>query len=166
MQCPRCQHTSTRVLESRVPKDGKSVRRRRECIRCSFRFTTYEKVEETPLLVVKRDGTHEPFDRERLLTDINRACEGIDAMQGRTKGIVDEIERQLQRRADGEISQSDLADLALSALRRHSEIAYLRFAIAYHRYQSLQEVEELIAALNALRVHPPREGDASLAVSS
>jgi len=164
MQCPKCQNTNTRVLESRVPKDGKSVRRRRECLHCGQRFTTYERVEEMPLLVVAPNGSREPFDRQRLVTALETACQDIADIDS-AEEIADAIEQHLQRNNESEIPQSRLDESILEALRRRNEVAYLRFAIAHYRYQTLQEVEDLIATLNKLRAQPPRGGGSSVAIS-
>ncbi len=139
MRCPSCQHPDNRVLESRSAESGQSIRRRRECLQCGHRFTTYERIEFIPITVVKRDGQRESFDRSKLLRGIVRACEktGIAASQQET--IVDEIESDLQQRAVREIASNEIGELVLESLRALSEVAYIRFASVYRQFRGIRD---------------------------
>ncbi len=144
MQCPFCQHTDSRVLESRSAEAGQSVRRRRECLACSRRFTTYERIEFVPIIVIKRDGKRESFDRSKLLRGVVTACgkTGISAAQIET--LVDDIEAELQQRAVREVTSSEIGEAVLIQLKQLSEVAYVRFASVYRQFQGIRDfVEEL-----------------------
>ena len=117
MQCPACQNTDSRVLESRSADAGKSVRRRRECLNCDFRFTTYERVETVPITVLKRNGNREVFSRSKLLNGITRACEKTRIQSNKIKSIVDELELQLQQRNVRELDSSEIGEMVLEHLR-------------------------------------------------
>ncbi|QEY32119.1 transcriptional regulator NrdR [Synechococcus sp. RSCCF101] len=162
MECPSCQHTDSRVLESRAADGGRSVRRRRECLNCTFRFTTYERVETVPITVVKRDGARETFNRSKLLHGLLRACEKTGLETGRLDMVVDDIELLLQQRGSREVSSLEIGELVLEKLRCISEVAYVRFASVYRQFQG---VSDFVAALDGLhRDEPPETGAASLAM--
>lgn len=148
MRCPFCQYTDNRVLESRSAEAGQSVRRRRECLRCERRFTTYERIEFVPITVIKRDGDRESFDRFKLLRGIVRACEksGISSVQ--LENLVDEIEAELQQRAVREVNSYEIGELVLQSLRHLSEVAYIRFASVYRKFQGIRD---FVDTLNHLR---------------
>lgn len=139
MRCPFCQHTDNRVLESRSAEAGQSVRRRRECLKCSRRFTTYERIEFVPITVVKRNGDRESFDRSKLLRGVIRACEKTGVLQKQIEALVDEIEAELQQQAVREIASSDIGDLVLHNLQNLSEVAYIRFASVYRKFQGIRD---------------------------
>ncbi|MEM1256103.1 MAG: transcriptional regulator NrdR [Cyanobacteria bacterium P01_H01_bin.21] len=149
MQCPFCQHPSNRVLESRSAESGRSIRRRRECLKCNSRFTTYERIEYVPITVVKRTGNRELFNRSKLLRGIVRACEktGIDA--ARLETIVDNIEADLQQRATREIASEDIGELVLEQLRPLSEVAYVRFASVYRQFTGIRDFADALSHLEA-----------------
>ncbi|MGD1948856.1 MAG: transcriptional regulator NrdR [Leptolyngbyaceae cyanobacterium] len=149
MQCPFCQHPSNRVLESRSAESGRSIRRRRECLKCNSRFTTYERIEYVPITVVKRTGSRELFNRSKLLRGIARACEktGIDA--ARLETIVDNIEADLQQRATREIASEDIGELVLEQLRPLSEVAYVRFASVYRQFTGIRDFADALSHLEA-----------------
>jgi transcriptional repressor NrdR len=147
MQCPSCQHTDSRVLESRAADSGRSVRRRRECLNCDFRFTTYERVETVPITVVKRNGCRETFNRSKLLHGLLRACEKTGLEPARLEGVVDEIEVTLQQRSSREVSSNEIGELVLEQLRGMSEVAYVRFASVYRQFRS---VSDFVATLEGL----------------
>lgn len=151
MRCPFCQFTDNRVLESRSAEAGQSVRRRRECLRCERRFTTYERIEYVPITVIKRDGDRESFDRFKLLRGIVRACEktGISSVQ--LENLVDEIEAELQQRAVREVNSQEIGELVLHHLRHLSEVAYIRFASVYRKFQGIRD---FVDTLNHLRSDP------------
>ncbi|MBE9172426.1 transcriptional regulator NrdR [Cyanobium sp. LEGE 06143] len=147
MQCPSCQHTDSRVLESRAADTGRSVRRRRECLNCAFRFTTYERVETVPITVVKRNGSRETFNRAKLLHGLLRACEKTGLEPARLELLVDEIELQLQQRSCREVTSADIGELVLQQLAEMSEVAYVRFASVYRQFQG---ISDFVAALERL----------------
>ena len=123
MQCPACQNTDSRVLESRSADTGKCVRRRRECLNCDFRFTTYERVETVPITVIKRSNAKETFSRSKLINGLNRACEKTSISNNKIELIVDEIELQQQQRNPKEINSSELGELILLHLKPINEVA-------------------------------------------
>lgn len=139
MRCPFCQYTDNRVLESRSAEAGQSVRRRRECLRCERRFTTYERIEYVPITVIKRDGERESFDRYKLLRGIVRACEKIEIPATQLETLVDEIEGELQQRAVRDVNSSEIGELVLENLRGLSEVAYIRFASVYRKFQGIRD---------------------------
>jgi transcriptional regulator NrdR len=148
MQCPSCQHTDSRVLESRSADGGRSVRRRRECLNCDFRFTTYERVETVPITVVKRNGHRETFNRSKLLHGLLRACEKTGLEPARLEGVVDEIELQLQQRSGREVTSAEIGELVLEQLSGMSEVAYVRFASVYRQFQGVSDFVATLEGLN------------------
>ncbi|MBZ8179409.1 transcriptional regulator NrdR [Oscillatoria salina] len=147
MQCPYCQHTESRVLESRSTEGGQSVRRRRECLCCKHRFTTYERIEFVPITVIKRDKRRESFDRSKLLRGIVRAMEKTGISYQRIEELVDEIEAQLQQRSGREVTSSEIGELVLAYLRQESEVAYIRFASVYRQFQGIKDFIETLKHL-------------------
>ena len=139
MQCPACQNTDSRVLESRSADAGRSVRRRRECLNCNFRFTTYERVETVPISVVKRNLAKETFSRSKLTNGLTRACEKTTITSHKIELIVDEIETQLQQKNLKEISTSDLGEMVLTQLKEINEVAYVRFASVYRQFNGIND---------------------------
>ena len=164
MQCPSCQHTDSRVLESRSADSGRSVRRRRECLNCDFRFTTYERVETVPITVVKRNGHRETFNRSKLLHGLLRACEKTGLEPARLEGVVDEIELQLQQRSGREVKSAEIGELVLDELSGMSEVAYVRFASVYRQFQGVADFVATLEGLNS-RVVGRREQAAVAAIS-
>lgn len=156
MQCPFCQHTDRRVLESRSAESGQSVRRRRECLRCKRRFTTYERIEFVPVTAIKRNGQREPFDRFKLLRGIVivRACEKTGVPMARLDALVDDIEAQLQQRAVREVRTVEIGELGLEQLQPISEVAYVRFASVYRQFQGIRDFVETLERLQSDRVDP------------
>jgi transcriptional repressor NrdR len=149
MQCPYCQHTDSRVLESRSTEAGQSVRRRRECLCCKHRFTTYERIEFVPVTVIKRDGKRESFDSSKLLRGIVRACEKTGIPQRRLEGLVDEIEAEVQQRFGREVTSHEIGELVLQYLRSESEVAYVRFASVYRQFQGIRDFVETLERLKS-----------------
>lgn len=148
MRCPYCMHNGTRVLDSRPVNDCKSIRRRRECEECQRRFTTFEMVEETPLLVIKKDGMREEFSREKILRGIIRACEKRPVPLETLEGIVDQIERELRNSGQAEVQSKDVGELVMNALYEVDEVAYVRFASVYRQFKDInvfvKELEDLL----------------------
>ncbi len=149
MQCPSCQNTDSRVLESRSADAGKSVRRRRECLNCDFRFTTYERVETVPITVLKRNGNKEVFNRSKLIKGLTRACEKTEIEGNKVKLIVDKLELQLQQRNTREVNSSEIGELVLEHLKGVSEVAYVRFASVYRQFHGINDFVETLETFKA-----------------
>lgn len=147
MLCPNCQHTESRVLESRSTEAKQSIRRRRECLRCKQRFTTYERIELVPITVIKRDGSTESFDRFKLIRGIIRACEKTNVTHQKIENMVDEIEATLQQSVEREFSSNEIGELVLKYLRQESEVAYIRFASVYRQFQGIKDFIETLDRL-------------------
>lgn len=151
MQCSYCQFTDSRVLESRSTEAGQSIRRRRECLRCKHRFTTYERVEFVPVTVIKQDGRREFFDRAKILRGIVHACQKTGLAPETLEAIVDEIEAQLQARTVREVTTAEIGELVLAELRPLSEVAYVRFASVYRQFQGIRDFVDTLDRLQAGR---------------
>jgi transcriptional repressor NrdR len=147
MRCPVCHHADNRVLESRSAESGQSVRRRRECLKCGYRFTTYERIEFVPITVIKRDGERESFDRSKVLCGIVRACEKTEISELQMEAAVNEIESELQQRVVREIPSSEIGELVLQQLKSLSEVAYIRFASVYRQFQGIRDFVETLDQL-------------------
>ncbi len=139
MQCPYCDNEDTRVIDSRLSEGKDAIRRRRECLTCSKRFTTYERREPLRLMVIKRDGGREPFDRAKLLEGISKACAKRQVPEEEIEFIVDEIEAELRERRRHEVTSRRLGDMALVRLRRLDMVSYLRFASVYRQYTDVDQ---------------------------
>ena len=148
MHCPNCQHTESRVLESRSTESGQSIRRRRECLNCKQRFTTYERIELVPITVIKRDRSRESFDRAKLLRGILTACEKTTVSHQKAEAIVDGIEAKLQQNSGKEFSSNEIGELVLQSLQYENEVAYIRFASVYRKFQG---IKDFIETLNHLQ---------------
>jgi transcriptional repressor NrdR len=149
MKCPFCESVEDKVLESREAEEGKSVRRRRECLACRGRFTSYERIEERPLFVIKRDGRREQFSRDKIVKGILHACEKRPVSIEGIESIVDEIERELHREAGREVLSSKIGELVMEKLQQADKVAYVRFASVYRKFEHisefLKEVKEITA---------------------
>ena len=139
MNCPFCGDSDNRVVDSRDVRSGSEVRRRRECSECGKRFTTYERVDELPTTVVKRDGRRESFDREKLLTGLLRACEKRPVPRRDLVAIVDVVESTLAARDISEMSTEEIGNLVIEELRRLDQVAYVRFASVYRRFEDVNQ---------------------------
>ncbi|MGC9518065.1 MAG: transcriptional regulator NrdR [Desulfuromonadaceae bacterium] len=139
MKCPFCSCDETRVIDSRLGKEGNNIRRRRECIACERRFTTYERVEEILPMVVKKDGRREPFDRSKITAGIRRACEKRPIPIETIEKMVDRLEMQLQESSEREIQASVIGEAVMQALHDLDEIAYVRFASVYRQFKDINE---------------------------
>lgn len=148
MRCPACQHNGTRVVDSRPVDDNKEIRRRRECEACAFRFTTFEKIEETPLIVVKKDGSREEFSREKILRGLIRACEKRPIELSTLESIVHSIENELRRLGQSEVQSEVVGEMTMARLSVIDEVAYVRFASVYRQYQ---DINVFITELKELR---------------
>lgn len=151
MKCPYCGHEDDKVLDSRSIREGEGVRRRRECLRCARRFTTYEQVEEMRLVVVKKDQRREPFDRSKILKGMLTACEKRPVSVAQMECAVDEIERAVYNRGDKEISSVEIGDMVISKLRRLDKVAYIRFASVYREFEDVTQFKELVEVLEPTR---------------
>ena len=148
MKCPFCDNPDTKVIDSRPTEEGHAIRRRRGCDRCSRRFTTYEKVEETILMVVKKDGKRDAFDRNKLLRGITRACEKRPVSLATMEGMVEEIERKLNNMMEKEVASDYIGELVMDELKKVDEVSYVRFASVYRQFTDvntfMKEIEKLI----------------------
>ena len=148
MKCPFCSHAETKVLESReTGADMEHTRRRRECLKCEKRFTTYERVEQSPLIVIKKDGTREQFDRSKLRRAITIPCQKRAITQDQIEQMVDEIELELRQRDNAEIPSKDIGDLIMKKLKRTDKVAYIRFASVYREFTDLKTFEKELGKL-------------------
>lgn len=137
MRCPACQYNGTRVVDSRPVDDNKEIRRRRECESCSYRFTTFERIEETPLIVVKKDGSREEFSREKVLRGLIRACEKRPVPLEKLEAIVMKVEKDLRRIGNPEVSSKDVGEMVMDLLAKEDEVAYVRFASVYRQFKDI-----------------------------
>ena len=151
MQCPSCQNTDSRVLESRSADSGKSVRRRRECLNCDFRFTTYERVETTPITVLKKSGAKELFNRTKIINGLNRACEKTLINGSKIEFIVDEIELVLHQGVCKEIKSIEIGEMVLTHLKDINEVAYIRFASVYRQFNGINDFMKTLEALKPIK---------------
>ena len=147
MQCPYCDFQDTRVIDSRLSEGKDAIRRRRECISCEKRFTTYERREPLRLVVIKRDGTREPFDRAKLRAGITKACAKRPVPEKEIEYMVDEIEAELRERRRHEVTSRRLGDMALVRLRRLDMVSYLRFASVYRQYTDVDQFRSELVRL-------------------
>ncbi|MEB3357581.1 MAG: transcriptional regulator NrdR [Synechococcales bacterium] len=153
MRCPFCQYPHNRVLESRSAESGQSVRRRRECLECKRRFTTYERIEFVPVTVIKRNGDRESFDRSKLLRGIARACEKTGITSVQQENLVDEIEAELQQRSVREVNSNEIGELVLHYLQQLNEVAYIRFASVYRKFQGIRDFVDTLDHLQQADTH-------------
>jgi len=147
MKCPFCRHEEDKVVDSRSSGEGHLIRRRRECLKCGRRFTTYERVEEVPLMVIKKDGRREPFDRKKALAGILKACEkrpiGMDVLEA----MVDKIERALEKKFEREVESSRIGELVMKKLHDIDDVAYVRFASVYRQFKDVTQFTEEVKNL-------------------
>ena len=164
MKCPFCHETENRVIDSRLSKDSNMIRRRRECSKCSRRFTTYERVEEMMPLVVKKDGRRETYERIKIINGLKRACEKRPVSINTIEAIADRIERNLQERGEKEILSSVIGEATMRELHDTDEVAYVRFASVYRSFKDINEfmveLEELLKErkeISAARISASRQ---------
>lgn len=148
MKCPFCGYAESKVLDTRSCDDGSKIRRRRECLSCAKRFTSYETIELLPIIVIKRDNTREPFDRNKLMNGILRACQKRPISVETVQNIVDEIEYALQNKLESEVSSSEIGEMTMEKLKSIDDVAYVRFASVYRQFGDLntfmKELKKLI----------------------
>ena len=139
MKCPYCGHKEDKVIDSRASSENDSVRRRRECLKCQRRFTTYEHIEEIPLMVIKKNGQRQPFDRNKLIAGILKSCEKRPISVSKIEHLVDSIERALQRKHDKEVKSAQIGEMVVKKLHEIDEVAYVRFASVYREFKDVTE---------------------------
>ena len=139
MKCPFCQKSINKVVDSRLSQNGKSIRRRRECLKCKKRFTTYEYIEKTPLMVIKKDGRREPFDRNKLLSGIVKACEKRPISMEQLEKLVNVIDLSLQKDFHREVRSKEIGELVMKRIYALDEIAYVRFASVYRQFKDVNQ---------------------------
>lgn len=147
MRCNQCQATDTKVIESREVAEGESIRRRRECIQCQNRFTTYERIEKPQLIVVKNDGTRQMYSREKLLAGLYRACEKTAVTSVQIEKLVNDVERALYANGDSEIPSRKVGEEIIERLAEIDEVAYVRFASVYRRFKDLASFEKELSKM-------------------
>lgn len=147
MKCPFCNHPESKVIDSRESKKGLSIRRRRECLSCRKRFTTYEKIEEIPYMVVKKDGSRQPFDGQKLLRGLLKACEKRPIPVRKLEEIVEDIENRVQERQDKEIMVAEIGRLVMDRLKDLDQVAYVRFASVYREFKDVMEFKQELETL-------------------
>jgi len=149
VRCPFCENIDTKVIDSRPTEEGQAIRRRRECDNCKKRFTTYEKIEEIPMMVVKKDGSREVFDRNKVLNGVIKACEKRPVSMSDIDRIVDEIERGLSNMMEKEIESRVIGEVIMDQLKGIDEVAYVRFASVYRQFKDINTfISELEKLLN------------------
>jgi len=155
MKCPFCGYKEDKVVDSRATAEESAVRRRRECLKCGKRFTTYEYVEEVSLMVIKKDGRREPFDRKKLLSGIMKACEKRPVSIEKMEDIATSIERTIQRKSDREVSTQGIGELVMEKLRLLDDVAYVRFASVYRQFKDVSQfMKELKVILDKEKRKP------------
>jgi transcriptional repressor NrdR len=149
MKCPYCGEVDNKVIDSRLSKDGNVIRRRRECIICSRRFTTYEHIEEIPIMIIKKDGRREVFSREKVRSGMKRACEKRDISMNIIEEFIDELERDLRETGEKEIPAAEVGEKIMSRLHELDDVAYVRFASVYREFKDVNDfVDELKSLLS------------------
>lgn len=147
MKCPFCAYTESKVIDSRPAEEGSTIRRRRECLSCKKRFTTYEIIERMPLVVIKRDGSRQSFDRVKLINGMVRACEKRPVTLAQLEAIADDIEQELQSHLEREISTAEIGEMVMNHIRSVDEVAYVRFASVYRSFKDINTFMEELTKL-------------------
>lgn len=147
MKCAQCSSTDNKVVESRDVAEGEAVRRRRECLKCGYRFTTYERVERPNLVVIKRDGTRELFSRHKLMSGLQHASEKTSLSSLQLENFVAAIERELYGRGEPEITSTDIGELVMQGLSKLNEVAYVRFASVYRKFRDISSFEKELSRI-------------------
>lgn len=147
MRCPACGHEDDKVVDSRAVRDGQGVRRRRECIACNERFTTYEFIEKTPVLVIKKDGRREPYSREQVLSGLMKSCEKRPVSRAQLEDLLDEVENELFGDSRAEVSSKEIGEAAMNGLQKIDDVAYVRFASVYRSFRDVNQFMEELRTL-------------------
>lgn len=156
MRCPFCRHHDSKVVDSRDSGDGDAIRRRRECLECQRRFTTYERVDVAMPMIVKKDGTREPYERSKILAGLRKACEKRPVSVDSIEATADAVERAVQEAGTAEVSSSVVGEAVVSSLKDLDDVAYVRFASVY---KSFRDIDEFMSALETLVKERGRSGD-------
>ena len=158
MRCPYCGHIEDKVVDSREAKDGDSIRRRRECLSCGRRFTSYERIDEIPFMVVKKDGRREPFDRGKIIVGLSRASEKRPISYSQLEAIADEVEKNVQDSLDREIPTVDIGKIIMRRLKALDKVAYVRFASVYLEFEDVSAfMTELKDLVRSRETTPPKK---------
>lgn len=158
MRCPFCAHIEDKVVDSRESKDGDSIRRRRECLKCGKRFTSYERIDEIPFMVIKKDGRRETFERNKIMAGLLRACEKRPISAAQLESIVDEVEKAVMDSAEREVSTSDIGKIIMKRLKALDKVAYVRFASVYLEFEDVSEfMDELKYLVRSRNDEEPRK---------
>ena len=153
MRCPYCSYSESKVIDSRPAEEGTTIRRRRECLSCGKRFTTYEIIERLPLLVVKRDGSRQSFDKNKLVNSMLKSCEKRSVKLEQIEAVAEDIEQTLQSGLDREVSTSVIGEMVMDRLKELDEVAYVRFASVYRQFKDIQSfMEELKRLLESKKL--------------
>ena len=147
MRCPYCEYTESKVIDSRPTDEGNSIRRRRECLKCEKRFTTYEQIESIPIIIIKKDGKRQQYDRQKLINGILRACEKTPVTFAQVENMVSEIEVKLFNSMDREISSTHIGELVKEKLKDIDEVAYVRFASVYREFRDVNTFMDELKSL-------------------
>ncbi|MBQ7144156.1 MAG: transcriptional repressor NrdR [Oscillospiraceae bacterium] len=147
MKCPFCGYADSKVIDSRPAEDGTTIRRRRECLDCQKRFTTYEIVERMPLVVIKRDGSRQSFDKVKIVNGLVRACEKRPVSMAQIEQVADEVEQELRGRLESEVQSERVGEMVMERLKELDEIAYVRFASVYRSFKDIQTFMEELAKI-------------------
>lgn len=163
MRCPFCGHIEDKVVDSREAKDGDSIRRRRECLECGRRFTSYERIDEIPYMVVKKDGRREAFERSKILAGLLRACEKRPISVTQLESIVEEVEKLVQESSDRELSTSEIGKVIMERLKQIDKVSYVRFASVYLEFEDVSafmtELKDLVSARRQPPVRKPKKAE-------
>lgn len=157
MKCSQCHHADTKVIESRDVAEGEAIRRRRCCLNCQHRFTTYERVERPQLVVIKQNGTRELFSREKLLKGLYSACEKTTMTTLQLEQLVSDIESQLYECSEAEVSSSKIGELVMEKLAQENEVAYVRFASVYRRFKDIASFERELSQIRNMKTEQAKE---------
>ena len=147
MRCPFCSHLDDKVVDSRTIKEGELIRRRRECLGCTKRFTTYERIEEIPLMVVKKDGRREGFDRSKIVIGLLKACEKRPVGVEQIEDVVDRIEKDINSSAEKEVAAAKVGEMIMEELKNLDEVSYVRFASVYRQFKDINEFMDVLKTL-------------------
>ncbi len=151
MKCPFCRHLEDRVVDSRLAKEGEVIRRRRECLNCKRRVTTYERCDDVLPMVIKKDGRREAYDRRKVIAGLRKACEKRPISHASIEGVADHIEKKLQEQGESEIPSQPIGELVMVELHHLDPVAYVRFASVYREFKDIQEFSETIKTLDQHR---------------
>lgn len=155
MKCGKCQSADSKVIESRDVAGGEATRRRRQCLNCGWRFTTYERIEHPTLVVVKRDGTRQLFSREKLLAGLQRSCDKTPVTNMQLEAFVADIERELYGRGEPEVNSVDIGAMVMEALPSLNEVAYVRFASVYRSFKDISSFEKELSKIRKTKANSP-----------